>query len=94
MAIHRTGTNDMRGHIAVLDLGQNLAAGIDKDGAEGVVAVGQGAAGDLERAALTPNGGVEPRQCIYVRAVIHIDRLVAVGSAPWPAAIGQSKCYD
>src|SRR3981081_288059 len=41
----------MRGHIAVLDLDQNLAVRINQDGAEGMVAAGQGAASDLERAA-------------------------------------------
>ena len=39
----------MGGHVAVLGLDQHLAIGIDQNGAEGMVAVGHGAARDLER---------------------------------------------
>src|SRR5580704_12165868 len=41
----------MRRHVTVLDFDQNIAVRIDKDRAERMVAVGDGAAGDIERAA-------------------------------------------
>jgi len=41
----------MRGHVAVLDLDQHGAIGIDQQRAKGMVAVGDGAAGDVERPA-------------------------------------------
>jgi hypothetical protein len=39
------------GHVAVLGLDQHVAIPIDEDSAERVIAVGQSAAGDLERPA-------------------------------------------
>ena len=39
----------MGGHIAVLGLDQHLAVCVDENGAEGMIAVGHGAARDLER---------------------------------------------
>jgi hypothetical protein len=38
----------MRRHVAVFGLDQHVAMLIDKNGAEGMVAVGQGAASDIE----------------------------------------------
>ena len=40
-----------RGHVAVLGFDQHVAVLIDENGAEGMVAVADGAAGDLERSA-------------------------------------------
>ena len=39
----------MGGHIAVLSLDQYLTARVNENGAERMIAVGHGAAGDLER---------------------------------------------
>ena len=39
----------MGGHVAVLDLDQHRAALVDEQGAEGMIAMGHGAAGDVER---------------------------------------------
>ena len=41
----------MRGHVAVLGLDQHGAILADENGAEGMIAMGQRAAGDLERPA-------------------------------------------
>src|ERR1700682_1484213 len=41
----------MRRHVAVLGLDEHVAILVNENGAEGMIAVGQGAAGDIERSA-------------------------------------------
>ena len=41
----------MRRHVAVLGLDQHVAVPVDQDGAERMIAVGHGTAGDVERPA-------------------------------------------
>ena len=58
----------MGGHVAVLGLDQHLAIPIDQNGAEGMIAMGDGAAGDVERPAQKMLVKFRPAQ---TRNVVH-----------------------
>src|ERR1700730_571789 len=95
----------MRRHLAVLGLDQHVAILIDENGAEGMVAVGQGAAGDLERPAqkmLIEFGRPHIRNAVHgrsFRSAHHADgkcdkQASGSGHDPekWKPVFGKSSC--
>src|ERR1700687_1828412 len=67
-------------HVAVFDLDQHVAISVDQNGAEGMIAVGQGAARDFERPAqkmLVEFGRTHIRNAVHgcsCRLVNHAER--------------------